>query len=142
MMNDERVARTQHDPLSKKERQAMDILFRLGEASASQVQEQMTDAPTYSAVRALLGVLVEKGHAQVSKAEGERHYLYAPKETAQKAGRGALKRLLATFFDDSPSTLVANLLDPKERKLKPAELEHLQALIDAHRQSPTSDRLP
>ncbi len=130
------VADTQHDPLSKKERQAMDILYRLGAATASQVQEQMADAPTYSAVRALLGVLVEKGHAEVTKAEGERHYVYAPKETAQKAGKGALKRLLATFFDDSPATLVANLLDPKERQLKPAELEQLQALIDAHRQPP------
>lgn len=58
------VADTQHDPLSKKERQAMDILYRLGAATASQVQEQMADAPTYSAVRALLGVLVEKGHAE------------------------------------------------------------------------------
>lgn len=136
MMKNDAVADTQHDPLSKKERQAMDILYRLGAATASQIQEQMADGPTYSAVRALLGVLVEKGHAQVTKAEGERHYVYAPKEPAQKAGKGALKRLLTTFFDDSPATLVANLLDPKERRLKPAELEQLQALIDAHRQLP------
>lgn len=125
--------RTQHDPLSKKERQAMDILYRHGEATAAQVQASMSDEPNYSAVRALLGVLVEKGHAQVTKAEGARHYVYAPKEPAQKAGKGALKRLLSTFFDDSPTALVANLLDPSERRLKPAEVDQLQALIDAHR---------
>ncbi|GEP41429.1 hypothetical protein BGE01nite_07200 [Brevifollis gellanilyticus] len=111
----------------------MDILYRLGEATAAQVQSSMTDAPNYSAVRALLGVLVDKGHASVTKAEGARHYLYVPKEPAQKAGKGALKRLMATFFDDSPAALVANLLDPSERRLKPSEVDQLQALIDAHR---------
>jgi BlaI family penicillinase repressor len=129
------VARTQHDPLSKKERQAMDIIYRLGEVTAAQVQEGMADKPNYSAVRALLGVLVEKGHVQVMKAEGARHYIYSAKEPAKKAGKGALKRLLSTFFEDSPTALVANLLDPSERKLQASELDQLQRLIDSHRQS-------
>ncbi|HYF34820.1 MAG TPA: BlaI/MecI/CopY family transcriptional regulator, partial [Prosthecobacter sp.] len=116
-----------------KERQAMEILYRLGEATAAQVQAELPDTPNYSAVRALLGVLVEKQHAKITKPEGARHYVYAPQEPIQKARKGALRRLLTTFFDDSPSELVANLLDPAERKMSPAEIERLQTLIDAQR---------
>lgn len=124
---------TATDVLSKKERQAMEILYRLGEATAAQVQAELPDAPNYSAVRGLLSVLVEKQHAKATKPEGARHYVYAPREPIQKARKGALRRLLSTFFDDSPSELVANLLDPAERKMSAAEIEKLQALIDAQR---------
>jgi predicted transcriptional regulator len=127
------VAKTATETLSKKERQAMEILYRLGAATAAQVQTEFPDEPTYSAVRGLLGVLVEKGHANATKPEGARHYVYAPKESIQKARKGALRRLLTTFFDDSPSELVANLLDPTERKMSQAEIDRLQALIDAQR---------
>lgn len=113
----------------------MDLIYRLGEATAAQVQAAMEDQPNYSAVRALLGVLVDKGHVKVAKVEGARHYVYSAKEPLKKASKGALMRLLATFFDDSPTALVANLLDPTERKLKPADLDHIQSLIDSHRQS-------
>ncbi|MDZ4290114.1 MAG: BlaI/MecI/CopY family transcriptional regulator [Prosthecobacter sp.] len=121
------------DTLSKKERQAMEILYRLGEATAVQVQAELPESPNYSAVRALLGVLVEKNLAKAVKPEGARHYVYSPQEPIHKARRGALRRLLTTFFDDSPSELVANLLDPSERKMSVAEIERLQALIDAQR---------
>ena len=127
------MAKTLTETLSKKERQAMEILYRLGEATAAQVQAELPDAPNYSAVRGLLSVLVEKQHAKATKPEGARHYVYSPQEPIQKARKGALRRLLTTFFDDSPSELVANLLDPAERRMSPVEIERLQALIDAQR---------
>jgi predicted transcriptional regulator len=111
----------------------MEILYRRGEATAAQVQEELPDRPNYSAVRGLLSVLVEKRQLKVIKPEGARHYVYAPMEPIQKARKGALRRLLATFFDDSPSELVANLLDPSERKMSQAEIDQLQSLIDAQR---------
>ena len=111
----------------------MEVLYRLGQATAAQVQAELPDSPNYSATRGLLGVLVEKGHAQVAKAAGARHYIYSAKEPAHKARKGALRRLLATFFDDSPAELLVNLLDPKERKMSPEEIEKVQKLIDAHR---------
>lgn len=111
----------------------MDVLYRLGQCTVAQVQAEMPEETNYSAVRALLGVLVEKGHAEATKAEGARHYLYAPREPVQKARKGAVRRLLATFFDNSPADLVVNLLDPAERKMSPEEIERVQRLIDAHR---------
>lgn len=127
--------------LSRKEREAMQVLYRLGNATAIQVQQQLTGEPSYSAARALLGVLVEKGHAVASKPDGSRQYVYAPRHPVQKVRKNALKRLLTTFFDNSPAGLVANLLDPSERQLAPEEIEAMQRLIDAQRQrvkNPTS----
>ena len=111
----------------------MEVLYRLGQATVAQVQTELPGEPNYSATRGLLGVLVDKGHAQVTKAEGARHYIYSAKEPMQKARKGALRRLLTTFFDDSPAELVVNLLDPKERKMSAEEIEKVQKLIDAHR---------
>ena len=121
------------DQLSRKEREAMEVLYRNGKVTAAQVQEQLMGSPNYSAVRALLAVLVEKGHAVVSKPEGSRTYVYEPRHPVQKVRKSALKRLLSTFFDDSPAGLVANLLDPAERQLTLAEIEEMQRLIDAQR---------
>jgi predicted transcriptional regulator len=121
------------ETLSKKESQAMEVLYRLGQATVAQVQAELPDTPNYSATRGLLGVLVDKGHAQAAKAEGARHYIYSAKEPVHKARKGALRRLLTTFFDDSPAELVVNLLDPRERRMSPEEIEKVQKLIDAHR---------
>ncbi|SKA76415.1 Predicted transcriptional regulator [Prosthecobacter debontii] len=121
---------------SKKERQAMEILYRLGEATVAQVQTELPDEPNYSATRALLGVLVDKGLAKVAKAEGARHYLYSPKESAHKARKGALKKLLSTFFDNSPAELAMNLLDPDQNRMTVEEIDKLQQMIDAHRAQP------
>lgn len=106
----------------------MEIVWRLGRASAAEIQEGLDDPPSYSAVRALLAVLVEKGHLKHEQ-EGRR-YVYAPTARREKAGAGALQRVLATFFENSPANLVASLLDPKDRKLAPEELDRIRALID------------
>ncbi len=127
------MPRSVTESLSKKERQAMEILYRLGSCTVAQVQAELPDDSNYSAVRALLGVLVEKGHAEAIKAEGARHHLYSPREPVQKARTGAVHRLLATFFDNSPAELVVNLLDPKERRMSAEEIDRVQQLIDAHR---------
>lgn len=111
----------------------MEVLYRLGHATVAQMQAELAEETNYSAVRALMGVLVEKGQARAEKAEGARHYVYYPKEPVQKARKGALRRLLATFFDDSPAELAMNLLDPAQNKMSAEEIEKLQQLIDAHR---------
>ncbi len=127
------MPRAAHDPLSKKERMAMDLLHSMGSATAAEVQERMPDEPNYSAVRALLGVLVSKNLVTVSQTEGARAYVYTPKEPAHKARKGALNRIVSTFFGGSPVELVANLLDPAERKISDDEIERIQKLMDAHK---------
>ena len=118
------------DPLSRRERQVMDLLWRTGPASASDILASMPDPPSYSAVRALLAVLVEKGHL-TTRPEGRR-YIYEPTTPRAAARSGAVRRLLDTFFDSSAANLVATLLDPKERKLEPEELSRIRAALDAH----------
>ncbi len=115
-----------HDPLSRRERQIMDVIWRAGRATATEIHEGLPDAPSYSAVRALLAVLVNKGHVKHER-DGKR-YVYEPLASQEKAGRSALRRLLSTFFNNSPSDLVATLLDPKE--LDAEELVRIRKLID------------
>lgn len=104
----------------------MDIIWRAGHATATEIHEGLPDAPSYSAVRALLAVLVAKGHLRYER-DGKR-YVYKPVASPVKAGKSALRRLLSTFFNNSPADLVATLLDPKE--LDDAELARIKALID------------
>ena len=113
------------DPLSRRERQIMDIVWRHGQATANEVHEQLPDAPSYSAVRALLAVLLNKGHLRHER-DGKR-YVYLPTASAQKAGKNALRRLLSTFFNNSPADLVATLLDPKE--VDDVELARIKAML-------------
>jgi len=118
------------DPLSRRERQIMEIVWRLERASAADIQEALPDPPSYSAVRALLAILVEKGH--LKHEQDGRRYVYVPTAKRQKAGLGALRSLLSTFFEDSPAKLVATLLEQKDRELAPEELERIRSLIDKH----------
>jgi predicted transcriptional regulator len=115
----------EHDPLSRRERQIMDVIWRAGRATVTEIRERLPDAPSYSAVRALLGVLVNKGHLRHERS-GKR-YVYEPLASQEKAARSALRRLLATFFDNSPASLVAALLDPKE--VDAEELAQIKKLI-------------
>jgi predicted transcriptional regulator len=116
----------EHDPLSRRERQIMDVIWRAGRATASEIHGHLPDAPSYSAVRALLAVLVNKGHLRHER-DGKR-YVYEPIASQQNAGKSALRRLLSTFFNNSPANLVATLLDPKD--LDAAELARIRELID------------
>ncbi|HEV3333984.1 MAG TPA: BlaI/MecI/CopY family transcriptional regulator [Bryobacteraceae bacterium] len=113
---------------SRRERQIMEILYQLGKASASEVRAAMPDAPGYSAVRAMLRVLEEKGHVK-HLAEGLK-YAYVPVVTADKARRSAVKHLLDTFFSESPERVVAALLDVSSKRLTREELDRMAALIE------------
>jgi predicted transcriptional regulator len=114
--------------LSRRERQIMDILYQRGKSSASEVKEAMPNAPSYSAVRAMLRVLEEKGHIG-HQAEGLR-YVYIPTVPREKAKRSAMKHLLNTFFNDSPEQIVAALLDVGSTRLTPEELDRMAAMIE------------
>ncbi len=113
--------------LSRRERQIMDIVYARGEASATHVLEDMHDPPSRTAVRTLLRILEEKGHLEHRK-EG-REYIYLPTRPRETAGRSALRRVLATFFDGSlEQAVAAHLSDPKI-DITPDELMRLNALI-------------
>jgi BlaI family transcriptional regulator, penicillinase repressor len=114
--------------LSRRERQILEILYRSGKASAAEVREQMPDAPGYSAVRAMLRVLEEKGHVK-HQAEGLK-YVYVPTVGRDKAKRSAVQHLLDTFFNGSPEQIVAALLDGSSRRLTHEELDRMSALIE------------
>jgi BlaI family transcriptional regulator, penicillinase repressor len=117
--------------LSRRERQIMEILYQRGKASASDVREAMNDAPGYSAVRAMLRVLEEKGHLK-HESEGLK-YVYAPVVNRDRAKRSAVKHLVDTFFRDSPEQVVASLLDVSSRRLTPEELDRMAEMIDKAR---------
>lgn len=106
----------------------MDILYQRGKASAGEVREAMEDAPSYSAVRAMLRVLEDKGHV-AHQAEGVK-YVYVPTVRRDRAKRSALKHLLDTFFNDSPEQVVAALLDVSSTRLKPEELDRMAEMIE------------
>jgi len=122
------MPKTSSAHLSRRERQIMDVIYRLGQASAADVLENLPDPPSYSAVRALLRVLEAKGHVR-HKRDGAR-YLFLPTQPRQHAARSALRRLLQTFFDNSAEKAVAALLDASEAKMSRAEWDRLAHLID------------
>jgi len=119
----------QHD-LSRRERQILDVIYKLGRASANEVQEQLDDAPTYTTVRGLLRILEAKGHIRHEE-DGSR-YVYFPVVTKQRAAKLAIKHVVSTFFDGSPSQALAALLG-SERALTAGELERLAALVEEAR---------
>ncbi len=114
--------------LSRRERQIMDVLFQNGEASAAEIRRGLPDAPSDSAVRTLLRILVQKGHVRHQQ-DGPR-YRYRPTVGRERAKKSALKRLVTTFFDGSPEKAMAALLDDSPQA---ADLDRLEALIQAAR---------
>ncbi len=122
------MKRLEDGQLSRRERQVMDILFRLGKATAEEVLNELPDPPGYSAVRALLVTLEGKGLAKHGK--DSRRYVYQPAVPEKRAKRSALNQLIATFFEGSPEKLVASLLDPQDQKLSGEEIERIRKLID------------
>ena len=114
--------------LSRRERQIMDILYRNGKASASDVLNAMPDPPSYSAVRAMLRVLEEKGH--IKHQEEGLKYVYAPVVARDKAKRSAVKHVMETFFNGSAEQIVAALLDVSSTKLTRDELDRMAEMIE------------
>ena len=117
--------------LSRRERQIMDVIYTLQEATVNQVLERLPSPPSYSAVRALLRVLEQKGHL-VHRQDGPR-YIYAPTWPRERARRSALKHLLRTFFDVSTEDVVAALLDISEDNLTAEDYRRLRELIQKAR---------
>jgi len=113
--------------LSRRERQIMDVIYALQQATVNQVLERLPNPPSYSAVRALLRVLEQKGHL-AHRQDGPR-YIYAPTWPRDKARRSALKHLLQTFFDDSAEDVVAALLDISEDSLSAEDYRRLLEII-------------
>jgi len=126
------MARRRHMNLSRRERQIMDILYRRGPSSAKQVLNEMPDPPSYSAVRAMLRILEEKGFLKHEQ-DGQR-YIYLPALPRGKARRTALRHLVDTFFDGSAEKAGAALLDVRANKLCDEELDRLAKLVEKARE--------
>jgi predicted transcriptional regulator len=122
---------TAHSGLTKRERQIMDALYRLGRATASEILAQIPGAPSYSTVRTQLRVLEEKGH--VRHEEQGLRYLYAPTVPRHAARKTALKHLVDTFFDGSPGNVVTALLGSDAGKLSDEDLERIARIVKAAR---------
>ena len=114
--------------LSRREREVMDIVHELGDATAARIRERMTDPPTDAAVRSVLRILVEKGHL-AHEYDGPR-YVYSPTVSARRARSSAMNHVLKTFFGGSVEGAVAMLLQLEDRKLTPDERARIKALID------------
>ena len=121
------MPKSQLGNLSRRERQIMDVLFQRGRATAAEVLEALPDAPSYSAVRALLRILEEKGHLRHEK-DGPRH-VYFPTTPRSVAQRSAVRHLIGTFFGGSRSAAVAALLDESDRPLSESERAELAGMI-------------
>lgn len=117
------------DGFSRRERQIMDALYALEQASAAQIHDALAEPPSYTAVRTLLTILEKKGHVR-HESDGVR-YLYAPVAAREDAGKTAIQTLKKTFFDDSAERLVAALLTQED--IAPDELDRLAELIDKAR---------
>ncbi len=113
--------------LSRREREIMDVIYRSGRATAAEVLDQLAEPPSYSAVRALLRVLEDKGHLRHEE-DGPR-YVFLPTVPRERALQSALRQLLHTFFDGSTEQAVAALLDLSSARLSDAELQRLSQLI-------------
>jgi predicted transcriptional regulator len=118
-------------PLSRREREIMDVLFRRGRATAAEVLADLADPPSYSAARALLAKLERKGH--IAHTEEGRAYVYAPAVRKETARQNALAHLLKTFFDNSTEQAVAALLSLRSKKLSERELDRVAELVDRAR---------
>jgi len=125
------MSHTSSHTLSRRERQIMDVVYARSEASAADVHAGLPDPPSYSAVRALLAILVEKGHLRHRSEQGR--YIYAPTRPRAQVGRSALRRVLDTFYEGSLEKAVAALLSGADGRLPPDELARLGKLIQQAR---------
>jgi BlaI family penicillinase repressor len=119
------------ESLSRREREMMNIIFRMEKATAGDVRDAMADPPSYSAVRATLRVLEQKGHLR-HQHDGTR-YVYTPTQNREKARISALDQLLTTFFDGSAASVVATLLERSKDRMTDDEWNRLSTMIDEAR---------
>lgn len=123
------MAKKKKDPLKlgRRERQILDIIYRLGEASVGDVLAEISDPPAYDSVRTIIRVLERKGFLQHRK-EGTK-YVYRPTQSREKASRSALSHLMSTFFEGSVPDTMAAAFDLKSDDLTDEDLARLEALI-------------
>lgn len=114
--------------LSRRERQIMDVIYRLKRATVQEVLDELDDPPSYSSIRATMRLLEDKKHLK-HISNGPR-YVYLPIRTKDKARKSALRHLMDTFFDDSVESTVAALLDVKSKEMTDEQLDRLQSLIN------------
>jgi predicted transcriptional regulator len=127
------MTRQPHSDLSRRERQIIDILYARGRATAADVQAALPEPPSYSAVRAMLRILEDKGHVRHEQ-DGPR-YVYLPTVARDNAKRSALRHTLQTFFDGSAEQAISALLDDSSTRLSDRELERLARMIDQARRT-------
>ena len=126
-----------HSDLSRREREIMDIVYRLREAGAAEVASRMHDDPGYDSVRVTLGILEKKGHLK-HRLDGRR-YVYSPTVPHSQATRSAMRGVVQTFFRGSPSKAILTLLDMSSTKLSQEELDEIAGWIEKERQSHDDD---
>ncbi|HYR27552.1 MAG TPA: BlaI/MecI/CopY family transcriptional regulator [Thermoanaerobaculia bacterium] len=119
------------ETLSRREREMMNIIFARGQATATEVLEAMAEPPSYSAVRATLRILEQKGHLK-HQHDGAR-YVYLPTLNRDKVRLSALDQLLTTFFDGSAANVVATLIEKQKGNMTDDELDRLSVLIEQAR---------
>ena len=122
-----------HASLSRRERQIMDILYRLGRATANEVMAEIAGEPNYSTVRTQLRVLESKGH--VRHEEHGLRYVYMPTVPRHAVRQSALRHLIETFFEGSAEKMLSTLLGSEGGKVSEEELERLAQLIDKARKA-------
>ncbi|HVG09050.1 MAG TPA: BlaI/MecI/CopY family transcriptional regulator [Thermoanaerobaculia bacterium] len=121
------MPRPPKEGFSRRERQIMDIVYNLRQATAADVHERLADPPTYTAVRGLLRVLVDKGHLAVER-DGS-HYVYRPTMPREAAGASLLAQVIHNFFDGSAAQAMAALVGSPNSRLSAAELERLEEIV-------------
>jgi len=118
--------------LGRRERQIMETVYALGEASVGEVLEALPDPPSYSAVRAILNTLEEKGHLRRKKSG--KKFLYLPTVSRDRARRSVLKNLVTTFFNGSAAQAMASLMEMDAERLSDEDLKRLSDLIEDAKQ--------
>jgi BlaI family transcriptional regulator, penicillinase repressor len=127
------MAKNKHHNLTRRERQIIDVIYRLGSASVAEVLDNIADPPSYSAVRALMRLMEEKGYIKHRK-QGAK-FIYSPTQSRYNACRSALKHLVHTFFNNSAENAVVALLDSSELGLSEKEMDRISKIIDKARKN-------
>jgi len=118
----------EEQPMTRRERQIMDVIYKLGEATAAEVRDHLSEPPSYSSVRKLLSILEEKG--VVRHIERDRRYVFLPARSKREVRRTALKHLVETFFENSTEGVVAALMDMSASRMSNDEFRRLTTLIE------------
>ncbi len=124
--------RKNHLSYSRRERQIMDVVYKLGQATAAEVLEQIPDPPGYSTVRTLLGVLERKGHLRHER-QGY-HYVYFPTAPVEKVSNSMLEHVMNTFFDGSAAKVVSAILDISDAELSSQEYDEILKAVERAKQ--------